>query len=76
MVDKIGNYGQDHHMPTDTVLVTISEAARIAGVSPSTIRRWELQGRIGAPRRTLGGHRRYVLSDVEAMIAAPAAWTT
>ena len=60
-------------MPTETTLVTISEAARIAGVSPSTIRRWELQGRIGAPQRTLGGHRRYVLSDVEAMIAAPAA---
>ena len=63
-------------MTTDTVLVTISEAARIAGVSPSTIHRWELQGRIGAPRRTLGGHRRYVLSDVEAMIASTSRLTT
>ena len=66
----MSNYG---HMPTQPHLVTVSEAARIAGVSPSTIRRWELQGKIEAPQRTLGGHRRYVLSDVEAMIGQPAA---
>ncbi len=42
-------------------LIPISEAAKIAGVSPSTLRRWEREGKI-KPERTVGGNRRYTLA--------------
>ena len=41
-------------------LVTIGEAARILGISISTLRRWEREGKI-TPARTEGKHRRYDL---------------
>lgn len=53
------SYLEDHKVP-------IGDAARIAGVSISTLRRWERQGLI-EPSRTLGGQRRYsvqVLRDL------------
>jgi len=37
---------------------SISEAAKIKGVSPSTLRRWEAEGKL-IPERTESGHRRY-----------------
>ena len=39
-------------------LVSVGEAATLLGVSVSTLRRWEREGKL-APERTLGGHRRY-----------------
>jgi predicted site-specific integrase-resolvase len=42
-------------------LVGISEAAKALGVSITTLRRWELNGRVSA-EYTYGGHRRYDLS--------------
>ncbi len=44
--------------------VSIGEAARITGVSISTLRRWESQGLI-APTRTLGGQRRYSVKGLQ-----------
>jgi len=41
-------------------LVTISEASRVLGVSISTLRRWEVEGKL-VPERTAAGHRRYDL---------------
>jgi putative resolvase len=41
--------------------LTISEAAKLKGVSVSTLRRWELEGKIIA-ERTPTGHRRYDLA--------------
>jgi predicted site-specific integrase-resolvase len=38
--------------------LTISQAAKLKGVSTSTLRRWEAQG-ILIPERTANGHRRY-----------------
>ena len=38
--------------------IPISEASKIKGVSISTLRRWESEGKI-KPERTLNGHRRY-----------------
>ena len=38
--------------------LTINEASKLIGVSISTLRRWELDGKI-VPERTKGGHRRY-----------------
>jgi excisionase family DNA binding protein len=53
-------------------LVSIGEAARIFGVNPRTLRRWEADGKIRS-QRTLGGHRRYDRADIEAVAAGRAA---
>jgi predicted site-specific integrase-resolvase len=44
-------------------LIGIGEAAKALGVSISTLRRWELSGRVRA-EYTHGGHRRYDLSTL------------
>jgi putative resolvase len=44
-------------------LVTIREAARALGVSISTLRRWEREGKL-VPEHTPGGHRRYDLAKL------------
>ncbi|MEC4804045.1 MAG: IS607 family transposase [Jaaginema sp. PMC 1079.18] len=43
--------------------LSISEAAKIKGVSPSTLRRWESEGKL-IPERTANGHRRYDLAQL------------
>jgi excisionase family DNA binding protein len=45
-------------------LLSISEAAKILGVSESTLRRWEHEGRLLPDERTEGGQRRYKLSSI------------
>ncbi len=45
-------------------LVSIGEASRILGVSISTLRRWEKEGKIKPDTRTRGGQRRYKLSSI------------
>ena len=44
-------------------LITVKEAANILGVSPKTVRRWENEGRISS-LRTVGGHRRFAVTDL------------
>ncbi len=46
------------------MLVRIGIAAKIQGVSPSTMRRWEKEEKIRPVTRTRGGHRRYKLTQV------------
>lgn len=48
--------------------LTPAEAGRLIGVHAQTLRDWERAGRIHS-RRTPGGHRRYLRSDVEALMA-------
>lgn len=43
---------------------TIRQAAEVLGISGETLRRWEAEGRIPKPQRTLGGHRRYSEADL------------
>ncbi|WP_139294320.1 IS607 family transposase, partial [Microcystis aeruginosa] len=43
--------------------MTISEAAKLKGVSVSTLRRWESEGKL-IPERTVNGHRRYTISQL------------
>ena len=43
--------------------LSISEAAKLKGVSVSTLRRWEAEG-ILIPERTADGHRRYDLNQL------------
>lgn len=48
--------------------LSIGEASLILGVAVSTLRRWESEGRLLPNHRTLGGHRRYELASLKAMI--------
>ena len=49
-------------------LVTISEASNLLGVSVSTLRRWEREGKI-IPERTNGKHRRYNIEQIAPNLA-------
>jgi DNA-binding transcriptional MerR regulator len=45
-------------------LIKISDASRILGVAPNTLRIWEKRGLL-VPVRTFGKHRRYNLLDIK-----------
>ena len=47
--------------------LTINEACALLGVDQTTLRRWSDAGKIPV-FRTLGGHRRYAESDVQALV--------
>lgn len=49
---------------TNDQYVLTSEVAEILQVSPKTIARWAKEGKLPFAR-TLGGHRRYPLADIE-----------
>jgi len=51
------------------VLLTPSEVAAIFRVDPKTVTRWAKSGKLTAIR-TLGGHRRYRQSEVDALLRA------
>jgi len=44
--------------------LAIKEAANLLGVSTSTMRRWETEGRLVPDERTEGNQRRYLLSSI------------
>jgi len=48
--------------------LSISRAADLMGVHPETIRAWEREGKITGIIRTLGGHRRIPISEVERLL--------
>ena len=48
-------------------LISIKEAARIFGVTTTTLRNWEKQKKITSIR-TLGGHRRYNLDELNLIL--------
>jgi excisionase family DNA binding protein len=48
----------------DNEWLSLSEAARLLGVHPSTVRSWADQGRLSA-HRTRGGHRRFKKTEIE-----------
>lgn len=54
------------HTPTYT-WVNMTEAARMLMVSPKTVSRWCKEGRI-AHSRTLGGHARFRLDQLEELV--------
>jgi putative resolvase len=45
-------------------LISIGRASEILGVSITTLRRWELAGKL-VPERTASGHRRYDLGKLK-----------
>ena len=50
------------------VLLTPSEVATLFRVDPKTVTRWAKAGKLSSIR-TLGGHRRYRASEVQALLA-------
>ncbi len=52
-------------------LLSIGDAAKLKGVSISTLRRWDAQG-VLTPIRTEGGQRRYLFSQVSPHAVSPA----
>lgn len=45
-------------------MLTISEAARLLGVSLPTLRRWDTSGRFRSRRHPINGYRQYREADV------------
>lgn len=50
-----------------------AEAARLLGIHPSTLRRWDHKGILHPSIRTPTGERRYTEADLEAVRKTPAA---
>jgi len=46
-------------------ILTSADVARLFKVDVTTVRRWNLDGRLSTAFRTPGGHRRYRRSQVE-----------
>ena len=57
--------------PEQEVLLTPAEVAKMFRVDPKTVTRWAKAGKLTAIR-TLGGHRRYRRSDVQALLGIDA----
>ncbi len=51
----------------DTLSLTIGELASMVGISTDTIRAWERRHALLSPHRTVTGHRRYGMEDVETL---------
>lgn len=59
---------RNHSYTNSEKLVSIGEAVEILGVARNTLRRWEDAGYL-TPKRTVGGHRRYLLSDLQNLVS-------
>jgi len=59
------------HPASGAELLTVGEAATIAGVHVDTIKRWEKAGLISS-LRTPVGHRRFRRADVEKLLSTGA----
>ena len=46
-------------------MLSIHETSRLLGVTVKTLKLWDSQKKLEAAYRTVGGHRRYRLSDIE-----------
>lgn len=57
-----------HSASAGDVLMTPAEVAALFRVSPKTVARWSRAGKLTA-LRTLGGHRRFRVDEVQALRA-------
>ncbi|HXK35626.1 MAG TPA: MerR family DNA-binding transcriptional regulator [Candidatus Paceibacterota bacterium] len=48
--------------------LTVSEVARLLGVTPLTIRNWDEKGRLVAYRHPMNNYRMYKVDDVETLL--------
>jgi MerR family transcriptional regulator, copper efflux regulator len=51
-----------------TEYLTIKEAAELLGVSPSTLRNWEKQGKLSTHRNPVNRYRLYRKEDLERLL--------
>jgi len=49
-------------------LITIQDAAKILGVNPETLRRWDRKGKYSAKRHPINGYRLYNEKDIKALL--------
>lgn len=49
-------------------LLTPGEVAKLFHVDPKTVSRWAIQGKINGKIRTPGGHRRFLQSEIKALL--------
>ena len=47
-------------------LINIKQTSKMLGVCVDTLRKWDKSGKLKAVK-TIGGHRRYKLSEIKAM---------
>ncbi len=59
----------DRPQDESSALLTPAEVAALFRVDPKTVTRWATAGKISAIR-TLGGHRRYRETEVQALLRA------
>ena len=59
-------------IPPESPLLTPAEVAALFRVDPKTVTRWAQQGQLRSIR-TLGGHRRYRESEIQAFLDRPPA---
>ncbi|GAB3247803.1 hypothetical protein GCM10027425_03880 [Alteromonas gracilis] len=64
--DKLGDRAMVRPNETETLL-TPAEVAAMFRVDPKTVTRWAQAGKLSAIR-TLGGHRRYLQSEVQQLL--------
>ncbi len=71
LTDGAAGVGEEGHKPlSDTErLLTPADVAAMFRVDPKTVTRWARDGRLTAVR-TLGGHRRYLQSEVLGLLRA------
>ena len=50
---------------TETTLYSVSEAAKILGIHPNTLRKWDNEGIANALRLPGGNHRRFTKAELE-----------
>ena len=49
-------------------LITIQDAAKLLGVNPETLRRWDRKGKYAAKRHPINGYRLYNEKDIKALM--------
>jgi excisionase family DNA binding protein len=54
-------------IPTHTTLLTPSEVAALFRVDPKTVTRWSQKGKLHCIK-TVGGHRRYLMDEVQSLL--------
>ena len=64
MPGESGDRSAEVRLGTQEQLLTPSEVAAMFRVNPKTVTRWARAGKINAIR-TLGGHRRFKLSEIQ-----------
>lgn len=55
--------------------LTVRKAAQLLGVSVSTLRNWDRQGKLKPVRHPLNGYRLYQLGDLEKLLSSVARQT-